>query len=542
MKAQKIRLLIDPDHRLKQAWDGWVVLLTIFASIELPLRFVLKYEMPHWLAVVDTTVVASFLIDIVLNFFTKIYVAGKPVSSKRRIAIQYLKTWFIIDFVAAFPFDLLVGPGLIKLTDATRILRLFRLMRLSRLAQVMQKIGRADIINTSILRMIFFIFWMILIMHWNACIWMALGGNPNDSPESYRYLRSLYWSVTTITTIGFGDITPQNGPQTLYTIFIELLGAGMYGYVIGNIASLLANIDVARANWLEKMEKINYFMRYRQIPLDIQESIRNYYSYLWESRRGYDELHILEDLPSSLRLQVAMFLNRNIIEKVPIFKGASDELIRQIIMNLRPVVYTPGDYIFRKGEVGTSMYFISKGSVEVVSEDGQTVFATLTEGNFFGEIALLLKQPRTASIKAVDYCDLYLIEQETFNRILTDFPEFADKIHDMVQQRQAEIDSTAQNAVTGLPRHAPVPVERVLLKKEAMGILIDWPALVDAAIYQIIRYNQRERRWMYLNKCIQISSYVDWEPLDQTEHSYRVRALNQAGTGAWSEITSIRSE
>jgi len=400
MNPPKTKLLIDPDHNLKQTWDGWIAALTIFASVELPLRFVIKYEMPLWLFTIDRIIVASFLLDIVLNFFTKIYIGGKPVTNKRRIALEYLKTWFIIDFIAAFPFDLFVGPGLIKLTDATRILRLLRLLRLTRLAQVMQKIGRADIINTSVLRMIFFTFWMALIMHWSACIWMALGGNAAETPESYRYLRSLYWSVTTITTIGFGDITPQNGPQTIFTILIELLGAGMYGYVIGNIASLLANIDVARANWLEKMEKINYFMRYRQIPLDIQENIRNYYSYLWESRRGYDESHILEDLPSSLRLQVAMFLNRNIIEKVPIFKGASDELIRQIIMNLRPVVYTPGDFIFRKGDVGTSMYFISKGTVEVVSEDGRNVFATLHEGNFFGEIALLLKQPRTASIRA----------------------------------------------------------------------------------------------------------------------------------------------
>ncbi|MCB1307625.1 MAG: cyclic nucleotide-binding domain-containing protein, partial [Leptospiraceae bacterium] len=234
-------------------------------------------------------------------------------------------------------------------------------------------------------------------------------------------------------------ITPKTNAQTLYTILLEILGAGMYGYVIGNIASLLANVDVARAQYLDKLEKVNTFMRFRKIPEDIQENIRNYYEYLWESRRGYDEAQVITDLPPPLKMKVALHLNRDVIEKVPIFKGASDDLIRQLVLKLQPAVYTPGDYVFRKGESGSTMFFIIRGSVEVIAEDGKTVYAMLTEGNFFGEIALLLKQPRTASVRAVEYCDLYTLDQDTFNNVIEDYPEFAHHVRQMARQRQQEL-------------------------------------------------------------------------------------------------------
>jgi voltage-gated potassium channel len=183
-------------------------------------------------------------------------------------------------------------------------------------------------------------------------------------------------------------------------------------------------------------------MRLRKIPPHLQERIRGYHEYLWNSRRGYDEAHVLADLPESLKLQVSLFLNRHILEKVPIFEGAGNELLQQIIRNLKPEVFTPGDYIFREGESGTGMYFISRGSVEVVSKDGKTIYATLTEGNYFGEIALLMSQPRNASIRAVDYVDLYLLERDTLEAIIKKFPDFQTHIQELATKRHAELDKS----------------------------------------------------------------------------------------------------
>jgi len=220
----------------------------------------------------------------------------------------------------------------------------------------------------------------------------------------------------------------------------------MYGFVIGNISTVIANIDIAKTQYREKMEKINTFLKYRNMPENLTKRINDYYDYLWESRRGYDESSVVDELPFSLRIQVATELHREIIAKVPLFAGASSAFIRDLILNMVSVVFTPGDYVVRKGEIGEEMFFISRGSVDVVSEDESIVFATLQEGAFFGEIALLLSTPRTATIKAKDYCDLYSLNKTTFERILSRYPDFAKNVKEMAEQRRKETEEAAKKA------------------------------------------------------------------------------------------------
>jgi voltage-gated potassium channel len=289
--------------------------------------------------------------------------------------------------------------------------------------------------------MIFLGFWVTLFAHFAACGWIALGAG-NIGPEwtsqkELLYLRSFYWAVTTIATIGYGDVTPVTPIQTIFTISIEVIGAGLYGYVIAIFASLIANLDSARKKFSEQMDEINTFMRFRKIPLDLQRQIRSYYDYLWESRRGYSEGHVLADLPDSLRLKVSIFTNKSMLEKVPIFEGAGDALVEELLMHLKPAIFTPGDYVFRTGDVGDGMYFISSGHVEVVSSDGKTVYATLSPGGYFGETALLMNQPRNACVRAVDYVDLYTLNRATLGKILEKFPAFQKHLHEIAAERQA---------------------------------------------------------------------------------------------------------
>lgn len=433
--------MIHPEDKAKRFWDRFVLLMTTATAVEIPLRLALDLPLRGWWLAFDLLITAVFVIDLVLNFFTAVQINGVLVSDPKRVALHYLKGFFLIDLLAVLPFEALFGSGMVQ-TRMLRQLRLLRLFRLAHVADFMRSIAKKNIINASILRMIFLGFWVVLFTHWATCGWIALGAG-NIGPvwresQALLYLRSLYWAVTTIATIGYGDVIPITPAQTGFAIGIELLGAGIYGYVIAIFASLIARLDIARSQFDVQLEKVNTFMRFRKIPADLQERIRRYYEHLWTSRRGHDEANVLEDLPASLKLQVALHLSQGMIEKVPLFSGAGDDLVQQIVMNLKATVFTPGDYIFREGEGGDSMYFISRGRVEVVSKDGRKVYATLSEGNFFGEIALLLRQPRNASIRALDYVDLYMLDHETLEKILKNFPGFMEHIHDLARKRQAE--------------------------------------------------------------------------------------------------------
>ncbi len=150
---------------------------------------------------------------------------------------------------------------------------------------------------------------------------------------------------------------------------------------------------------------------------------------------GYDESAVLSELPAALQSEVSLVLKQDYIEKIPFLKGASQELIRDMAFELRPEVFTPGNYVFRAGDDGRHLYFISHGRVEVTSPDGKTIYNTLKEGDFFGEIALLSSQPRTANVRTLDYCDMYTIDRETFEKVLDHYPDFAKQIREIAKTR-----------------------------------------------------------------------------------------------------------
>jgi glucose-6-phosphate 1-dehydrogenase len=127
-------------------------------------------------------------------------------------------------------------------------------------------------------------------------------------------------------------------------------------------------------------------------------------------------------------------LNRETLERVPLFRGADAVLLGSLIMALKPMIFQPGELIIRKGEMGCELYLISRGEVAVLDDSGM-VMATLREGNFFGEISLLMSEPRTATIRANSYCDVFMLDKPDFARVLRDRPQFLKSIMEIAQAR-----------------------------------------------------------------------------------------------------------
>ena len=251
------------------------------------------------------------------------------------------------------------------------------------------------------------------------------------------YLRSLYWTVTTVTTIGYGDYSPSkdNNAQIIFTIFAQLTGVSIYGFVVGNIPVLIANANAARAAFDSQNEIIGEFMRVKQLPVNMQNRVRDYYQYLWESRKGVSDSQVLGSLPHALSVDVLVFLNQEILQKVDFFRGVKEIFIREVVDMLTTETYIPGDYIIREGEFGTRMYFLTTGSVEVIV-NGNSV-ARLGTGSPFGEMALVSGDKRNASIRATAYCDLYVLERAGFDQLRSRYEDFDKRVVEVVEQRAA---------------------------------------------------------------------------------------------------------
>ena len=116
--------------------------------------------------------------------------------------------------------------------------------------------------------------------------------------------------------------------------------------------------------------------------------------------------------------------------------------MREIALQMQPVIFTPGDIVVRAGDPGQEMYFIGKGELEVFGPDGTTPVAFLRDGDFFGENALLFDKPRNATIRAVKYCDVYMLDKSAFAAVVTRHPEFARQIEAMTAERRGRKKGT----------------------------------------------------------------------------------------------------
>lgn len=229
-----------------------------------------------------------------------------------------------------------------------------------------------------------------------------------------------------MTTTGYGDIRPRTDGETYVAMFVQFVTAFIYAILVGALTSAIELRDAAAIRFEQKMDYIHHYMNYRQFSVSLRDRILSYYSYLWDKKRGADEGVILQYLPFNLRNEVIFFRNSEILEKVPLFKGCDPGFISSVSMLLKPQVFPPEDFIIVAGETGQEMYFINKGSVEVL--EGEEVRATLGKGSFFGELALIAGDKRRASVRCREFCEVFVLYKEDFEQVLSLFPGYREKL------------------------------------------------------------------------------------------------------------------
>ncbi|MDT9298246.1 MAG: cyclic nucleotide-binding domain-containing protein, partial [Arthrospira platensis PCC 7345] len=162
----------------------------------------------------------------------------------------------------------------------------------------------------------------------------------------------------------------------------------------------------------------------------------DYYQYLWECNRDTSfDRDFLDEIPNSLKTKIYLYLYQELLEKVPLFKDADPACIEALVVKLKPRILPPNDYIIREEQLGHEMYFIQRGEVQAFSEKTGKVYRIMSAGSFFGEIALLYSTRRTASVKTLSYCELFVLLKEDFDSVLENYPQFSKKVKEIAEQR-----------------------------------------------------------------------------------------------------------
>lgn len=440
------------DGTVKAFYNAFLILASLSGTIITSYRLTFQhfqFDVVYWLITV------IYLLDIPYTFNQSVKKGLVVYADRRSIARMYLRGWFAVDVVSGLPLSWIFSliPGSFATEAETHIgvvlgiivfTKILKMAKISKVSAIFRDIRESLSVNPSLMRLVTFAFWFVTVVHLMACGWVLIGASERERPDFDQYLRGVYWCVTTIATIGYGDYTPNHNSnlQIIYTIGVMVFGVGMYGYIIGNVASLIANLDTARAAYQEKMEEINDFFRTKRVPAGLQSRVRDYYSYLWETQKSVSSVSITEELPHTLSMEILLFLNRTILEKVSLFRNANEIFIREIVQLLRPIVFLPGDYIIRQGEYGDCMYFLSSGDVEVLVGDRNV--AQLGAGSPFGETALIQGEKRTASVRAISYCDVYKLSKADFDALRGRYPEFDAQVKKVVEDRLKDTQEKTQ--------------------------------------------------------------------------------------------------
>lgn len=417
------------------SWYLIVSIATSILAIAIPLDLVLDLlHIADIQLLVSSTIALLFFFDMAQSYYR--YKFGQRELGLWEIkgVKHYLRKWLPIDFIAMLPVGIITGIPALGLIRLVKIFKVMHYMYLVRHNKV--RLSRALDIS-------FFLFWIAHSTHWIACIWLYLRPPLPGTDPGFAYIKALYWSVTTLTTIGYGDIVPTTGTEMLFTIFVMLLGVALYGYVIANIASTVFSTDPATTQYRSNLEKLSTLMKYRKLPRELEQKIRNYYFYQYKSRQGFSEANFLRNLPERLNKEVSVLLKQEVVEKIPIFKESGSQFIRDIAQYLVFTVAMPGDIIFEKGDIAEQLYFVVKGELLVLHPNSTEPLATLQTGDFFGEIALFNHNPRSASIRATKITELYSLHKTHFDRVMQHYPKIAEVIIRKGEARMAENKASA---------------------------------------------------------------------------------------------------
>jgi len=411
-------------------WNIILLSSTLAFSIILPLNFIFHFRHDENLVLILRTIDVIFIADIVFTGW-KYYSKTNEFFFEQGTGIRrYLSTWFIIDFISIIP--------ILFIADNS-FWGMIRLIKFFKLIQLMKLYKNREIRIAGVLSFLYFGFWFIQISHWLACGWLYFKGYEANLTHSDNYVRALYWTITTITTIGYGDIVPSTTAQMIYVMAVEIIGVGMYGFVIGNVANILSKKDPSKQQYQNNLDNLTSLIRLRKLPVELHQKLRDYYTYIYYQKFGYDEVNFINKLPKSLSSEVSYYIKKDLISKIPIFQEASREFVEGISLHLKPVVVVPNSYVFKEGDVAEEMYFVVSGKLKVLIDSDQKEIAELNDGDFFGEIAIFENIKRTASVKAITYCDLYILSKQQYSAVALKYPEIAQLIEHEAKIRKDKL-------------------------------------------------------------------------------------------------------
>ncbi len=238
-----------------------------------------------------------------------------------------------------------------------------------------------------------------------------------------KYSFSLYFAITTMASVGYGDITPMTNIERNFAILFEVVGSLIAALFFANMAVLIAGIDTRGDRLREKMGEVNHYINTRNIPKELAQRIKDGVEYWWQVHSGLNVKDYLSDLPKTLRIEIFSHIQKGCVDRCSVFVDLNQAFLRNITLHLHPISFLPKDMVYYVGEADKRMYFITEGYVEFLDED-YVLVKTRGEGDHFGDFEAVFDTRCQMFARAATACHMYYLESKDINKVMSDFPEY----------------------------------------------------------------------------------------------------------------------
>ncbi|XP_035668949.1 uncharacterized protein LOC118411052 [Branchiostoma floridae] len=447
---------------------------------------------------------AFFLIEIWLKFhMSYIDEHGNVEADFDRIFTHYFynKNGLLVDVIAALPVDIFaLAADTHQRLIVLSLLRLWHLLRGVRVVQYFNKLSTDLRVNVLMARLYQSLVEVLLVIHLLSCFFyiaacplgkcqkntwvhdmqMHAGGEHGEEEEEHHdeeeeeededheeeeeehheeggpvvvppslqaYVSTVYWTVATLTSTGYGDIHAFSPAEMICAAVVMVFGKMMFGLVLGNIASTLSNTEAFKVSFEEKLKATKAHMEDQAVPNDLRQKVVHYYDYIWLRNRGVDVSTLFQEAPRCLQEDISYGMTKTYLNGSSLFRGLPESFLKTLSTRLRLLFFLPGNYVLHRGDMGAEMYIIFRGEVEsgYDKSDGEFVAETVMgEGKVIGEMSLTYSLPRRRSVRARRHTDIFALNRRDLLDLLEDFLAVREEI----EQR-----SVLLFAHLGAPRH-----------------------------------------------------------------------------------------
>ncbi|XP_039119984.1 potassium channel KAT3-like isoform X2 [Dioscorea cayenensis subsp. rotundata] len=440
--VQLRKYIVSPYDPRYRAWEMFLILLVVYSAWVCPFEFAFLKYMPNALFLVDNIIDGFFAIDIVLTFFVA-YLDHKSyllVDNPKRIAARYLSTWFLFDICSTVPFQpisLLFGNNGNGI--GFKLLNMLRLWRLCRVGKLFASLEKDIRFNYFWARCTKLVLVTLFTVHCAGCFNYLIADRHPDPKRTWigavmpdfreeslwnRYVTAMYWSITTLTTTGYGDLHAENTREMLFDISYMLFNLGLTAYLIGNMTNLVVHGTSRTRKFRERIQDASEFAARNQLPRLIEDQMLSHLCLSFKTEE-LKQQETLNDLPKGIRSSITHYLFFPVVEKAYLFHGVSFNFIFQLVTEMQAEYYPPKEDVVCQNEAPADLYIVVTGAVHMIAciDGREHVYGRAGSGEVFGEIGVLCRRPQPFTFRTTELSQILSLNRDVLTNIIRENKE-----------------------------------------------------------------------------------------------------------------------